>query len=209
MPIAIPFAEQAPDGVLNLFDLTAYQTRYDAPGYEVLADWDLNGARDFFDFTGYQTAYLSTPSVGRGILSNYGHRFGYAGYWYVPERGLYHVRNRWYDPENGRWLTRDRLSYIDGSSLYQYTGGHPNTMVDPSGNFGLAGALVGGAIGVVGEVAGGIKKGSHWSTIAKKALVSGVVGAATGAVGGMATKAALKARTAAAKALGIGINADF
>lgn len=142
VPIAIPFAEQYPDGVLNFFDFSTYQNRYGATGYEVLADRDLDGDRDFFDYTGYQADYLAGPAVGRGVLSNYGHRFGYAGYWYVPERGVYHVRNRWYDPENGTWLTRDPLHYIDDASLYQYVGSSPLRFVDPLGLAGTPGDWV-------------------------------------------------------------------
>lgn len=132
-PITIPFAEQAADGALNFNDYTAYLANFNSTGYEVLADRNLDGSRNFNDLVGFQADFNAAPVVGRGVLSNYGHRFGYGGYWYVAERGLYHVRNRWYDPENGTWLTRDPLGYVDGGSRYAYARSHPTTFLDPSG----------------------------------------------------------------------------
>lgn len=191
VPIAIPFAEQIPDGVLNFFDTTTYQSRYNAIGYEVLADRDLDGDRDFFDFTGYYGDYSMIPAVGRGVLSNSGHRFGYAGYWYVTERGLYHVRNRWYDPSNGSWLRRDPALYINGPSLFQYVVSNPQTLVDPFGlgwfkNIvagavsGALGGMVSGAItgGIVGLVTGGP------AGLVGGALAGGAAGIVAGAVSG-------------------------
>jgi RHS repeat-associated protein len=57
----------------------------------------------------------------------------YCGYWYDPETGLYHVRERYYDPITGTWKTRDRILYPDGMNLYQYVGSKTTSSVDPFG----------------------------------------------------------------------------
>jgi len=57
----------------------------------------------------------------------------FCGYWYDPETGLYHVRERYYDPITGTWKTRDRILYPDGMNMYQYVGGSPVNRLDPYG----------------------------------------------------------------------------
>jgi len=58
----------------------------------------------------------------------------YCGYRRDPETGLYHVRHRTYHPHLARWLQRDPIGYVDGMSLYEYCGGAPVGLLDPSGN---------------------------------------------------------------------------
>ena len=136
VPYSIPVADYDLNGVIDAFDSIGFNSNFGGsppPPYNVRADVDLNGALDFFDVLGFLDSFDNATVAGRGDLSSFGHRFGYAGYWYVPERGLYHVRNRWYQPENGRWLTRDPLGYVDGPSLVQYTGNSPLVWTDHSG----------------------------------------------------------------------------
>jgi len=57
----------------------------------------------------------------------------FCGYWYDPETGLYHVRERYYDPITGTWKTRDRILYPDGMNLYEYCRSMPLTLLDPQG----------------------------------------------------------------------------
>jgi len=65
--------------------------------------------------------------------SSYDNDVLYCGYWYDPETGLYHVRERYYDPITGTWKTRDRILYPDGMSLYEYVRSSPVTAADPIG----------------------------------------------------------------------------
>jgi len=57
----------------------------------------------------------------------------FCGYWYDPETGLFHVRERYYDPVTGTWKTRDRILYPDGMSLYQYVSCSPANYLDIDG----------------------------------------------------------------------------
>ncbi|MEM1185498.1 MAG: RHS repeat-associated core domain-containing protein, partial [Planctomycetota bacterium] len=66
-------------------------------------------------------------------------RFGYAGYVYLPEIGMYLARNRVYDPSMHRWIQRDPAGYVDGMSLYIYSMVNPYGFFDP---FGLSGCPV-------------------------------------------------------------------
>ena len=43
------------------------------------------------------------------------------------------VAHAYYHPTLGRFLQRDPLGYVDGMSLYQYTGGNPIVRTDPTG----------------------------------------------------------------------------
>jgi len=57
----------------------------------------------------------------------------FCGYWYDPETGLFHVRERYYDPLTGTWKTRDKSGYRDGPSLYEYCKSAPYTFIDGPG----------------------------------------------------------------------------
>ena len=57
----------------------------------------------------------------------------FCGYWYDPETGLFHVRERYYDPVTGTWKTRDRILYPDGMNLYEYVRSGPIGRSDPLG----------------------------------------------------------------------------
>jgi RHS repeat-associated protein len=73
---------------------------------------------------------------GSGISSN----FGYAGYYYDAETGLYYLKSRYYDPALGRFLTRDSEGNVNLGdpqtlNLYEYAGDNPVSNVDPNGNW--------------------------------------------------------------------------
>jgi len=59
----------------------------------------------------------------------------FCGYWYDPETGLFHVRERYYDPITGTWKTRDRILYPDGMNLYEYVSSSPLARLDPLGEW--------------------------------------------------------------------------
>jgi RHS repeat-associated protein len=131
VPQGLPFGDTDSDGDRDATDVTQVQTWIDAPAYDVRGDADLDGDVDATDKSAVQA---STVTMGRGALSDIGNRRGYAGYEYDTKfRGKYHVRNRVLDPYLGRWVTRDKLGYVDGSSLYSLTQGNPLARVDPQG----------------------------------------------------------------------------
>ena len=77
-----------------------------------------------------QYAYLpygETPAPLTGTT------FGYAGYRYDAETGLYHTGRRFYDPGSGRFLMPDPIGYTGGINLYAYVGSDPLNLTDPSG----------------------------------------------------------------------------
>ena len=57
--------------------------------------------------------------------------FGYCGEYLDGESGLIYLRNRYYDSTTGRFITEDPVK--DGLNWYNYCGGNPVVMVDPSG----------------------------------------------------------------------------
>ena len=49
-----------------------------------------------------------------------------------------------YDPTTGRYIQADPLGLVDGASVYGYVGQNPGRYVDPRGEFGIPGAIIGG-----------------------------------------------------------------
>jgi RHS repeat-associated protein len=96
--------------------------------------WDINadGAVTWADYNHYPDI-----SMGRGVLSHVGNRFGYAGYQHAPELAgaKWHLRHRMMDSIVGRFMNRDPhpTPYVDGMNLYQYARGMALVGVDPMG----------------------------------------------------------------------------
>ena len=74
-------------------------------------------------------------------------RHRYTGEAYDATTGLYHLRARDYDPNTGRFISMDEHPGSQRIPLslnkYLYGNADPVNTVDPSGNFGLAGAMSG------------------------------------------------------------------
>jgi RHS repeat-associated protein len=60
-------------------------------------------------------------------------RFQYTGQAWIPELGLYYYKARIYSPTLGRFMQTDPIGYKGGMSLYDYVGGDPVNLVDPTG----------------------------------------------------------------------------
>ncbi|WP_432728915.1 RHS repeat-associated core domain-containing protein [Variovorax sp. W6] len=61
------------------------------------------------------------------------------------ETGLHYNWNRYYEPQTGRYSSADPIGLNGGINRHAYVGGKPVVDVDPTGEFGLAGAA-GGAV---------------------------------------------------------------
>ena len=86
--------------------------------------YDLGGAPKFYDEWGNE----------RFGGSVYDARFLFAGSQYLPETGLYDMRNRFYSPVLNRFLQTDPIGFAgDALNLYRYCGDDPVDRSDPMG----------------------------------------------------------------------------
>ncbi|MFN8729385.1 MAG: RHS repeat-associated core domain-containing protein, partial [Planctomyces sp.] len=100
--------------------------------FVALYEWRLNNEPTPPDPT---TALFDGTGAGRGKLSreDIDNRIGAAGMWWDPHLGIYHVRHRAYDPRLGRFLQPDPIGVAGGWNVFEYVGGDPANLIDPSG----------------------------------------------------------------------------
>ena len=108
----------------------------------------------------------------------------YRAYYYDSETGLYYVSSRYYDPEIGRWINADDTAYLgaDGTllsyNLFAYCKNNPVMGYDPTGHFGLVGAII-----ATGAIVGGLLGAFSAATTGGNILESAIEGCLTGALG--------------------------
>ncbi len=76
-----------------------------------------------------------------------GTEFGFDGYQFDAETGLYHTQNRYYDPRLGPFLSPDPLGQAAGRNVYAYVENDPLNNVDPDGTQAIPGFFIGAAAG--------------------------------------------------------------
>ncbi|WP_256260761.1 RHS repeat-associated core domain-containing protein [Burkholderia sp. NFPP32] len=94
--------------------------------------------------------------------------------------GLYYYRARYYQPRVGRFVSEDPIGLNGGSNLYAYVGGNPINLIDPTGEFGIPGAIAGG---IIGGISGGLGAAATGGIVWRGALFGVATGAVVGGTG--------------------------
>ena len=102
--------------------------------------------------------------------------FGFVGGFHDREAGLIRFGFRDYDPDVGRWSAKDPILFAGGDTdQYGYCLNDPINLIDPSGQFGVAGFVIGAIAGAYGGFLSGITSGN---------ITAGIIGGAAGAAAG-------------------------
>ena len=140
-------------------------------------------AYDIVDMLGTERAVVTNNAiVAQYAYDTFGNRStvtgsdtasnrGFAGLYYHDWSGLQFARNRAYSAEVARWVTRDpignRFAFADpprfngtNLNLNVYVDNNPQSMVDRTGNYGVAGAIAGAISGAIG----GYITGGTWES---------------------------------------------
>jgi RHS repeat-associated protein len=72
-----------------------------------------------------------------------------------------------YDPATGRYVQSDPIGLGGGINTYAYVGGNPLQLVDPTGEFGVVGAVAGAGINLGAQVGTCMALGGSFSTCMK------------------------------------------
>ncbi len=131
-PFGLPGGDTDSDGDCDATDVTQIQTWIDAPAYDVRGDIELDGDVDATDKSIVQASYQSL-TLGRGKLSSFGSKRGWAGYSKAVAADWFDARNRHISASLGRWGERDPLEYVDGANIYVYVESSPMIRNDPLG----------------------------------------------------------------------------
>ncbi|MFN0007039.1 MAG: RHS repeat-associated core domain-containing protein [Planctomycetota bacterium] len=145
VPFGLPGGDTDSDGDCDATDVTQVNTwRTAGPPsiYNVRGDIDLDGDVDATDESTIQGTYSGT-ALGRLALSAVAvsNLRAYAGYESDTFTSLlYHCRYRAINVSVGRWNVRDPLTYVEGSSVYEYVGSRAVIVTDALGLCGICGA---------------------------------------------------------------------
>ena len=60
--------------------------------------------------------------------------------------GVYFYRARYLDPQLKIWISEDQIGLVGSMNVYQFVNGNPVSFVDPTGEVGIVGGLIGAGI---------------------------------------------------------------
>jgi RHS repeat-associated protein len=133
------------------------------PGVDEHLSLERNGNTYYYHTDGLGST-IAISDGSKNIVQTYGYdSFGavrastdfvntytYTGREWDKETGLYYYRARYYDPMQGRFISKDPIGFAGGDlNLYGYVKNNPLNFTDPKGEWGLAAAGVGAAVGYV------------------------------------------------------------
>jgi RHS repeat-associated protein len=144
------------------------------------------------DSTGSVSSSASYDSFGNST-NDLATRYQYTGREFDSFTGLHYYRARWYDPNLGRFISEDPIGFVDGVNLFAYVKNNPLFYKDPMGHNScvaswaaagsVAGAVIGGGVGLVGVVGGGVAVVvTEPAGLALGAAGGGLIGAAVGSL---------------------------
>lgn len=136
---------------------------------------------------------------------------GYTGHKFDTDLGLSYMQARYYDPVIGRFYSNDPVdalghmqrgnSIAHGFNRYTYANNNPYKYVDPDGEFGLIGALIGATVEAASQIISHEGSYSDFSFDKTDIAVAGAVGFVTGGVGGRLATSAAKGTLSASNAV--------
>jgi RHS repeat-associated protein len=119
-------------------------------------------------------AYGAATSTGQSGPATSNSAFGYTGAETDRTDQLIYLRNRFYSSQLARFASEDPIGLSGGINTYAYVEGNPVSLVDPSGEFGVFGAIGGAAFNVGFQM---LVQGKSWKCVdLKDVAISGLVG---------------------------------
>ncbi|WP_295033562.1 RHS repeat-associated core domain-containing protein [Shewanella sp.] len=144
--------------------------------------------------------------VSRSVYEPFGKRLGgekagigFTGHLQDEDLGLTYMQARYYDPLIGRFYSNDpvnamghigRGNAVHGFNRYTYANNNPYKYIDPDGEFGIIGALIGALVETGAQL---ISNGGDFSNLdGSDIAVAAAVGAVTGGIGGRLANSAIR-----------------
>ena len=137
---------------------------------------------DGIDVVRYSYNTWGECSVLGGTVLGTLNPFRYRGYVYDQETELYYLQSRYYNPEWGRFINADVFVATGqgfvGNNMFAYCNNNPVMGYDPTGHFGLVGAII-----ATGAIVGGLLGAFSAVTTGGNVFESAIEGCLTGALG--------------------------